>query len=87
MQYKTEFQKRVYEVVKKIPKGKVMTYKQVAEKMGNPKSYRAVGNALNQNNNKEVPCHSVIKSNGSIGGFNSGTPKKIAILKKEGYLK
>ena len=82
----TLFQKKVYDVVKKIPKGKVLTYKKVAEKIGNLKAYRAVGNALNKNRSKLVPCHRVVRSDGKIGGYNSGTAKKIKILKKEGYL-
>ena len=85
MKYQTEFQRKVYEVVQKIPKGKVMTYAQVAKAMGNPNSARAVGNALNKNMNSDVPCHRVIRSSGEIGGFNDGTPKKVAMLKREGY--
>ena len=80
------FQEQVYEVVRKIPKGKVLTYKQVAEKIGKPKAYRAVGSALNKNKNKDVPCHRVIRSDGKIGGYAWGGKKKKEILKKEGYL-
>ena len=79
----TFFQQKVYNVVKKIPKGKVLTYQQVAQKIGNPKSYRAVGNALNKNKNPQVPCHRVIRSDGKIGGYNKGTDLKIKILRKE----
>lgn len=81
------FQESVYKVVKKIPKGKVLTYKQVAEKIGKPSAYRAVGNALNKNRNKNVPCHRVIRSDGKVGGYAWGSKKKEEILKKEGYLK
>ncbi|MGW8185462.1 MAG: MGMT family protein [Candidatus Moraniibacteriota bacterium] len=81
------FQARVFAIVKKIPRGKVLTYKEVAQKMGSPKAYRAVGNALNKNYNKDVPCHRVIKSDGTLGGYRLGTPAKAKILKKEGYLK
>lgn len=77
------FQERVYEVVKKIPKGSVLTYKQVAEKMGNPSAARAVGNALNNNRSKEVPCHRVIRSDGKAGGYYWGAAAKIKILKQE----
>lgn len=80
------FKQKVYEVVRKIPKGKVMTYKEVAEALGNPSSARAVGNALNKNRFKDVPCHRVIRSDGSIGGYNGGTYKKIKLLTEEGYL-
>ncbi len=78
------FTDKVYYFVSKIPKGQTMTYKQVAENIGNPKSFRAVGNALNKNRNKWVPCHRVIKSNGQIGGFASGSKRKEEILKREG---
>jgi methylated-DNA-[protein]-cysteine S-methyltransferase len=79
----TSFQKRVYDVVRNIPKGSMLTYKEVAEKMGNPKAFRAVGNALNKNHDPLIPCHRVIKSNGQTGGYNKGKLQKIAILKKE----
>ena len=73
----------VYKLTGKIPKGKVSTYKIIAEKLGT-KAYRAVGNTLNKNRNKEVPCHRVIKMDGSVGGFAKGTKTKIKMLKKEG---
>lgn len=61
-----------------------MTYKEVAHAIGKPKAYRAVGNALNRNPfAPEVPCHRVIKSDGSIGGFASGSNKKLKLLKSE----
>ena len=82
---KTIFTEKVYGVVKKIPKGKVLTYKEVARRIGKPKAYRAVGNALNKNTNPKVPCHRVIRSDGDIGGFARGTKKKKEILKKEEY--
>ena len=63
------FSQQVYEIVKNIPKGRVMTYKQVAEKL-NSKAYRAVGNALKNNPDpKHIPCHRVVKSNRRIGGY------------------
>ncbi len=80
----SEFQKKVYKVVSKIPKGKVMTYKEVAEIAGRPKAYRAVGNILNKNRNPKVFCHRVVRSDGKIGGFARGGAAKISILKKEG---
>lgn len=81
------FKEKVYSVVKNIPKGKVLTYKQIAEKIGNPKSYRAVGNVLNKNMDKSIPCHRVIRSDGKIGGYNKGSFKKRQILKEEGFIK
>jgi len=82
----TSFQKRVYEVVKKILRGKVLTYKEVAQKIGSPNSARAVGSALNKNYNSKIPCHRVIRSDGKIGKYNRGSKKKIDLLKKEGAL-
>lgn len=80
------FTEEVYRVVSKIPKGKVLTYKEVARKIGRPKSYRAVGNVLNRNTDPKVPCHRVIRSDGQTGGFRDGAKAKIKILRKEGYL-
>lgn len=83
----TTFQKRVYEIVRKIPKGKTLSYKTVARISGKPRAWRAVGNILNKNPNlKVVPCHRVIKSGGKIGGYRRGIKKKIALLKKEGLI-
>jgi len=81
------FQKKVFEVVKKIPKGKVLTYKEVAERAGFPKAWRAVGNVLKKNKNPQIPCHRVIRSDGKVGGYRYGQAKKIELLKKEGFLK
>ena len=81
----TEFKKRVYKVVSKIPKGSVMSYKEVAEGAGYPKAWRAVGNVLNKNRDSKIPCHRVIKSSGKIGGFAGGSNKKISLLRKKGY--
>lgn len=81
----TKFEKEVLEEVKKIPTGKVIIYQDVAKKIGNPKAVRAVGNALNKNPNApNIPCHRVVRSDGSMGGYKGGFKKKIALLKKEG---
>ena len=80
-----QFYQKVYSLCKKIPKGKVATYKIIAEAL-NTKAYRAVGNALNKNKSADVPCHRVIKSNLEVGGFAKGTRKKIQLLKKEGIV-
>lgn len=82
----TLFQSRVYNIVKKIPKGTVLTYREVAVKLGNPGAARAVGSALKKNYNPEIPCHRVIKSDGSLGNYNRGVSSKKKLLKKEGYL-
>ncbi len=78
------FSDKVYEVVKKIPKGKVLTYKEVAKRAGNALASRAVGNILNKNYNPKIPCHRVIRSDGKMGGYNRGVQNKIKILKAEG---
>ena len=78
------FQEKVYQIVKKIPKGKVLSYKMVAEIAGSPRAWRAVGNILNKNKNLKIPCHRVIKSDGKIGGYRAGEKKKLFLLEKEG---
>ena len=77
------FKNKVLRTVRKIPKGKTMTYKQVAVKSDSPKAYRAVGNILRKNYDPKIPCHRVIKSSGEIGGYRKGTKQKIKLLKKE----
>lgn len=83
---KTEFASKVYAVVKKISRGKVLTYKQVAVLCGHPKAFRAVGNILNKNFDPQIPCHRVIRSDGKTGGYNRGEKQKVLRLKKEGVV-
>jgi methylated-DNA-[protein]-cysteine S-methyltransferase len=71
------FSQKVIEIVAKIPKGKVMTYKQVAEKAGNKKASRAVGTIMKNNREPKVPCHRVVKSDGSIGEYNGINKDKL----------
>ena len=78
------FTEKVYDVVKKIPKGKVLTYKEVAKKAGNEKASRAVGNILHKNFDPSIPCHRVIRSDGKFGGYNRGMESKKELLIKEG---
>jgi methylated-DNA-[protein]-cysteine S-methyltransferase len=78
------FSQKVYAVAAKIPRGKVLTYAQVAKLAGSPKASRAVGNILNKNRDKKVFCHRVIRSDGSVGGFAFGNSRKIKILRSEG---
>lgn len=77
------FAEKVWRETKKIPRGKVTTYAAVARKIGNPRSARAVGNALNKNPYHNVPCHRVIRSNGTVGGFARGTKEKTNLLRRE----
>jgi len=81
------FADKVRDVVRKIPKGKTMTYKQVAAKAGNSNAARAVGAIMRSNYLKDVPCHRVIRSDGTLGSYNrGGISQKRAILKAEGAL-
>ena len=83
-----DFDEKVWELMKKIPRGKVTTYKIIAENIGS-KAYRAVGNACRRNPNAPtIPCHRVVSSDGGIGGFGGeisgdNIQKKIQLLKKE----
>ncbi|MDE1925151.1 MAG: MGMT family protein [Patescibacteria group bacterium] len=79
------FSKRVYAVVAKIPKGKTMTYKQVATKAGNPLAARAVGMLMSKNYNPKIPCHRVVRSDGKESGYNrGGWARKLKRLHEEG---
>ena len=83
----TEFQIEVWKELSKIPKGEVRTYKQIAKSIGKPKSSRAVANACAKNPYPIViPCHRVIRSDGTVGGFSGegGVKLKKELLKKEG---
>ena len=82
--FTTAFAKRVYAIVAKIPKGKTMTYKQVAAKAGMPGAARAVGTIMSHNFNPGIPCHRVIRSDGKMGGYNrGGIEQKEIILAQE----
>lgn len=83
---KSSFKERVLNVVKNIPKGKVLTYKEVAQKAGSPFAWRSVGNVLKNNYDISVPCFRVIKSTGEVGNYNRGKRKKVEILRKEGII-
>ena len=81
----TPFAQAVYRVVGAIPRGSTMTYAQVAAKAGRPRAVRAVGTILNRNPfAPDVPCHRVIRSDGTLGGFAGGPRKKKALLREEG---
>ena len=83
------FNEKCYSLLKKVPEGKVTTYKELALAL-NTKAYQAVGSAMKNNPHApHVPCHRVVKSDGSIGGFGGQTSgkkiqEKISLLKKEG---
>jgi O-6-methylguanine DNA methyltransferase len=74
-------------VVRAIPPGKTMTYQAVAAAVGNPRAARAVANLMAQNFDPTVPCHRVVRSDGSLGGYNrGGTRAKRELLEKEGAI-
>lgn len=84
---KKSFSEKVLDVVRKIPKGKTLTYKDVATKAGSPGASRAVGTIIAHNFRKDVPCHRVIRSDGKIGAYNrGGTKAKTNLLRTEGAL-
>lgn len=84
MESNKSFNEKCYFLLRKVPSGRVTTYKTIANALGT-RAYRAVGNAMNKNPYAPfVPCHRVVKSNGEIGGFALGKRKKIEMLKKEG---
>lgn len=78
------FMEDVFLACRRIPKGRVSTYSQIAKAIGRPKASRAVGNALSKNRSPSVPCHRVIRSDLHVGGFAFGTKKKVGMLKAEG---
>lgn len=79
------FQEKVLEVVKDIKTGTVLTYQEVAKKAGNEKAFRAVGSIMARNTDMQVPCHRVVKSDGSIGQYNGLRGiDKLSILRSEG---
>lgn len=78
------FREKVLKVVARIPKGMVMSYKEVARAAGRPRACRVVGSILSKNYNPEIPCHRVVMSSGKINGYNRGIAKKKSLLKREG---
>lgn len=82
----TTFRDRVLAVVRAIPKGETLTYREVAHRSGNPKAARAVGAILNTNFDPNIPCHRVIRTNGDIGGYNRGQEEKRKRLIEEGAI-
>lgn len=82
---KTQFERDVLVATFRIPKGRISTYKRIAEKIGRPKAYRAVANALHKNPlSPVVPCHRVVNSDGSFGGPKEGAEWRRKMVMKEG---
>ncbi len=85
---KNSFYEKCYKLLRRVPKGKVTTYKEIARALGS-RAYRAVGTAMNKNpysflDGGKVPCHRVVNSDGRVGKFAQGTSKKIKMLRSEG---
>lgn len=81
---KNTFSSRCYKLLSKVPKGKVTTYRELARALDS-KGYRAVGQAMGANPNApRVPCHRVVRSDGSLGGYAFGLKRKTSLLKREG---
>jgi len=83
----TPFQKKVWQELLRIPKGKTITYQNLAHKVGMPKAVRAVANAVGANPLIiKIPCHRVVRSDGTLGGYSGkgGINTKRALLIKEG---
>ena len=84
----TKFQKMVWNSISTIPEGKVMTYQELAMKIGHPKSFRAVASACGKNPYvPEIPCHRVVRKDGGLGGYSAegGIKRKKYMLEKEGH--
>lgn len=79
----TALDEKVLKITSKIPRGKTLTYGEVAKLAGSPRAYRAVGNILSKNFDPAIPCHRVVRSDGKIGGYNRGRKKKAALLLRE----
>jgi O-6-methylguanine DNA methyltransferase len=79
------FAEKVLAVVRRIPRGETMTYAEVARRAGSPRASRAVGTLMRKNYDPSVPCHRVIRSDGSLGEYNrGGTAAKRRLLRAEG---
>jgi O-6-methylguanine DNA methyltransferase len=83
----TSFANDVRAAVRQIPKGETKSYAEVAQAIGRPGAARAVGTVMKNNYDSSVPCHRVIRSDGTTGAYNRGGPlKKRALLKAEGAI-
>lgn len=80
------FAEKVLAVVKEIPRGKTLSYAAVAKRADSPQAFRAVGSILKKNFDPAIPCHRVIRSDGSLGEYNRGTSEKVRKLRAEGAI-
>lgn len=83
----SQFVARVRIIVAKIPKGKTMTYGEVAAAAGNPRAARAVGYIMSKNYDPKIPCHRVVRADGKVGDYNrGGAARKMKLLREEGAI-
>ncbi|NGP53505.1 methylated-DNA--[protein]-cysteine S-methyltransferase [Thioalkalivibrio sp. XN8] len=81
----TDFQRRVWRAIARVPRGEVISYTELARRAGNPRAVRAAAQACGANPVPLlVPCHRVVRSDGSLGGFGGGLPMKRKLLSREG---
>jgi len=80
------FREKVLSIVAKIPKGEILSYKEVARRAGNQKAARAVGAIMRANHDPKIPCHRVLRSDENLGGYNRGVKLKKKLLKREGAI-
>jgi methylated-DNA-[protein]-cysteine S-methyltransferase len=80
------FKEKVLKIVAAIPRGKTLTYGEVAKRAGNASAARAVGAILKTNYDPKIPCHRVIRSDGTLGDYNRGAARKRQLLKQEGAM-
>lgn len=84
----TEFSEQVYKVVSALPRGRTMSYGEVARAAGRPGAARAVGSLMAKNFDPSIPCHRVIRSSGQLGNYNrGGLTRKRKLLESEGAMK
>ena len=85
MELKNNFKKRVQDIVRKIPRGKTLSYGEVAALAGSPNAARAVGTIMKNNFDDTIPCHRVITASGKVGEYNrGGAERKKELLRREG---
>lgn len=81
------FAKKILQIVKRVPRGKVITYQGIARLAGSARAYRAAGNALHNNKHPIIiPCHRVVRVDGGVGGYGGGLLKKKKLLVSEGVI-
>lgn len=83
---KSSFADRVRDAVRQIPRGETKSYGEVAAAIGYPGAARAVGTVMKNNYDPTVPCHRVIRADGTLGGYNRGEERKRELLREEGAL-